>query len=56
MGGKGELRDHRLVIQYKDDPEYKMITRSIDEQLLFLVNKLSKMKHGIALGSRMDHG
>jgi type I restriction enzyme M protein len=53
MGGKGEIRDHRFVIQYKDDPEYKMITRSSDGQMLFLVNKLSKMKHKTALGSRI---
>ena len=53
MGGKGEIRDHRFVIQYKDDPEYKMITRSSDGQMLFLVNKISKMKHGTALGSRI---
>ncbi|HEX3048471.1 MAG TPA: N-6 DNA methylase, partial [Bacillota bacterium] len=53
MGGKGELKDHRFVIQYKDDPEYKMITRSSDGQLLFLVNKISKMKHNTALGSRI---
>jgi type I restriction enzyme M protein len=53
MGGKGEIRDHRFVIQYKDDPEYKMITRSSDGQMLFLVNKLSKMKNKTALGSRI---
>jgi type I restriction enzyme M protein len=53
MGGKGEITDHRFVIQYAGDPEYKMITRSSDGQLLFLVNKLSKMKHSTALGSRI---
>jgi type I restriction enzyme M protein len=53
MGGKGEITDHRFVIQYNGDPEYKMITRSSDGQLLFLVNKLSKMKNSTALGSRI---
>jgi type I restriction enzyme M protein len=53
LGGKGEIRDQRFVIQYKDDPEYKMITRSSDGQMLFLVNKIAKMKHGTALGSRI---
>jgi type I restriction enzyme M protein len=53
MGGKGELKDPRFVIQYADNPEYKMITRSSDGQLLFLVNKLSKMKNGTVLGSRI---
>lgn len=53
LGGKGEIKDHRFVIQFKDDPEYKMIPRSSDGQMLFLVNMLSKMKHGTALGSRI---
>ncbi len=53
MGGKGEIKDHRFVINYKGDPEYKMITRSSDGQMLFLVNKLSKMKSNTALGSRI---
>ena len=53
MGGKGEITDPRFVIQYADNPEYKMITRSSDGQMLFLVNKLSKMKNSTALGSRI---
>ena len=53
MGGKGEIKDHRFVINYNCDPEYKMITRSSDGQMLFLVNKLSKMKSNTALGSRI---
>ena len=53
MGGKKEIKDPRFVIQYKDNPEYKMITRSSDGQMLFLVNKISKMKHNTALGSRI---
>ncbi|HNY15013.1 MAG TPA: class I SAM-dependent DNA methyltransferase [Bacteroidales bacterium] len=53
MGGKGEIRDPRFVISFRDDPEYKMITRSSDGQMLFLVNKLSKMKENTPLGSRI---
>lgn len=53
MGGKGEIKDHRFVINYNGNPEYKMITRSSDGQMLFLVNKLSKMKSNTALGSRI---
>ncbi|OQA17811.1 MAG: putative type I restriction enzymeP M protein [Chloroflexi bacterium ADurb.Bin360] len=53
MGGKGALQDPRFVISYADDPEYSLITRSSDGQLLFLVNKLSKMKRDTALGSRI---
>ena len=53
MGGKTDMKDYRFIIQHGDDPEYKMITRSSDGQLLFLVNKLSKMKHNSKLGSRI---
>jgi len=55
MGGKDEIKDPRFVIEYADDPEYKMITRSSDGQLMFLVNKISKMKHNTPLGSRIAH-
>lgn len=53
MGGKGDIRDPRYVIDYAGDPEYSLITRSSDGQLMFLVNKLAKMKHKTKLGSRI---
>jgi type I restriction enzyme M protein len=53
MGGKGEITDPRFIVHHNGDPEYRMITRSSDGQLLFLVNKLSKMKHNTPLGSRI---
>ena len=53
MGGKKEMRDPRFVIEHADDSEYSLVTRSSDGQLLFLVNKLSKMKQNTALGSRI---
>ena len=53
LGGKGDIKDPRFVTQHGGDGEYKMITRSNDGQLMFLVNKLSKMKHNTALGSRI---
>jgi type I restriction enzyme M protein len=53
LGGKGDIKDPRFVTQHGGDPEYKMITRSSDGQLMFLVNKLSKMKHTTRLGSRI---
>lgn len=53
MGGKGEITDPRYVIDHAGDPEFSLITRSSDGQLMFLVNKLSKMKHGTPLGSRI---
>ena len=53
MGGKGEIRDPRFIINYAGDPEFSLITRSSDGQLMFLVNKLSKMKHNTPLGSRI---
>ena len=53
MGGKKGMRDHRFVIEHADDPEYSLVTRSSDGQMLFLANKLSKMKQGTKLGSRI---
>jgi len=53
MGGKGDLFDPRYIIEHASDPEYSLITRSSDGQLMFLVNKLSKMKRDTPLGSRI---
>ena len=53
MGGKGDMRDPRYVIEHAGDPEFSLITRSSDGQLMFLVNMLSKMKHSTSLGSRI---
>ncbi|TAW67590.1 SAM-dependent DNA methyltransferase [Rhizobium ruizarguesonis] len=52
MGGKKEFSDPRFIVNHGGDAEFKLITRSSDGQLMFLVNKLSKMKHDTALGSR----
>ena len=53
MGGKRDMRDPRFVIQHADDSEYSLVTRSSDGQMLFLANKLSKMKQNTSLGSRI---
>ncbi len=53
MGGKTGLRDQRFVIEHAGDPEYSLVTRSSDGQMLFLANLLSKMKHNTPLGSRI---
>lgn len=53
MGGKGAMRDPRFVINHAGNPEYSLVTRSSDGQMLFLANMLSKMKHNTPLGSRI---
>ncbi len=53
MGGKKGMLDPRFVIDHDGNPEYSLITRSSDGQMLFLANMLSKMKHGTKLGSRI---
>ena len=53
MGGKKEMRDSRFLIEHADDPEYLLVTRSSDGQMLFLANMLSKMKQDTKLGSRI---
>jgi len=53
MGGKQGIKDPRFIIEHAGDPEYSLVTRSSDGQMLFLANMLSKMKHGTRLGSRI---
>ena len=53
MGGKGEISDPRFVIQHAGESDYKLLTRSSDGQMLFLANKLAKMKEDSKLGSRI---
>lgn len=53
LGGKKGIQDTRFVTQFTDDPEYKMLPRSSDGQMLFLLNNIAKMKHSTALGSRI---
>jgi type I restriction enzyme M protein len=53
MGGKKEFNDPRFIVSHAGNPEFKLITRSSDGQLMFLVNKLQKMKHNTPLGSRI---
>src|SRR5687768_13002703 len=53
MGGKDGIKDQRFIIEHAGDPEYSLLTRSSDGQMLFLANLLSKMKHGTKLGSRI---
>jgi len=52
MGGKKDFSDLRFVVQHKGE-ELQLITRSSDGQLMFLVNKLTKMNHNTSLGSRI---
>jgi len=53
MGGKSGMKDPRFIIEHAGDPEYSLVTRSSDGQMLFLANMLSKMKHNTRLGSRI---
>ena len=53
MGGKKDMRDQRFVIEHAGDPEYSLVTRSSDGQMLFLANMLSKVKRDTPLGSRI---
>lgn len=53
LGGKEDVKDPRFLATHGGDPEFSLIPRSSDGQLLFLVNKLAKMKRGTPLGSRI---
>ncbi len=52
--GKKAIKDPRFLFEYAGDPEYSLITRSSDGQMMFLANMLSKMKHNTRLGSRIS--
>ena len=53
LGGRKDVRDPRFVIEHGGDPEYSLVTRSSDGQMLFLANMLSKMKTSSPLGGRI---
>ena len=53
MGGKVNITDPRFVVEHRSNPDYSLITRSSDGQMMFLANMLAKMKHGTQLGSRI---
>jgi len=53
LGGKRDFYDPRFIISHAGNPEFSLVTRSSDGQLMFLVNKLSKMKQNTPLGSRI---
>jgi type I restriction enzyme M protein len=53
LGGAKKIIDPRFIVTHGGDPDYSMVTRSSDGQLMFLANLISKMKQGTALGSRI---
>ena len=52
VGRKKEVKDNRFLVKHQGE-ELQLIPHSSDGQLLFLVNKLSKMKDSTKLGSRI---
>ena len=53
MGGKAGIQDQRFLIEHDSDPEYSLVTRVSDGQMMFLANLASKMKADTPLGSRI---
>ncbi|WP_425314292.1 type I restriction-modification system subunit M [Ruminiclostridium herbifermentans] len=53
LGGKKDIMDSRFVTNFADDPNFSMIPRTSDGQLLFLLNNVAKMKKTTELGSRI---
>ena len=53
MGGKKEILDTRFNAYLEGGEEVKMIPRTSDGQLLFLLNNVAKMKKDTELGSRI---
>jgi type I restriction enzyme M protein len=53
LGGAKKIIDPRFIVTHGGDPDYSMVTRSSDGQLMFLANLISKMKQGTR--SRFPH-
>ncbi len=58
LGGRSDVKDHRFITEHGGDPDYSLITRSSDGQMMFLANMLSKMRpeqddQGRLAGSRI---
>lgn len=53
LGGKTDINDPRFIVTHQGEPYFRMIPRVSDGQMLFLANKLSKMKWDTELGSRI---
>ena len=53
LGGRGGVKDARFITEHGGDPDYSLITRSSDGQMMSLANMLSKMKRDTPLGSRI---
>ena len=53
LGGRSGVKDARFITEHGGDPDYSLITRSSDGQMMFLANMLSKMKRETPLGSRI---
>ena len=43
-GNKKDMQDPRFMIEHDGEPEFNLVTRSSDGQMMFLVNMLAKMK------------
>ena len=52
LGGKDGMQDPRFLIDFDGNPEYSLVTRTSDGQMMFLANLLAKMKD-TPLGSRI---
>lgn len=53
MGGKDNILDSRFNVMLDDGTELKMIPKSSDGQMLFMLNNVAKMKKETELGSRI---
>ena len=58
LGGRSGVKDHRFITEHGGDPDYSLVTRSSDGQMMFLANMLSKMRpeqddQGRPAGSRI---
>ena len=56
MGGKSDMKVPRFMIEHAGDPEYSLVTRSSDGQMLFLANRLGSRIAEVHNGSSLFTG
>jgi type I restriction enzyme M protein len=50
---KSDIKDPRFLVSHGGEPEFSLLTRSSDGQMMFLANMVAKMKEDSPFGSRI---
>ena len=56
MGGKSDMTDPRFIVEHDGDPDYSLITRSSDGQMMFLAKHVEQDEARYAHGQPHRRG